>query len=390
MANRTGLVLAGAAARGAYEAGALSELLPALEARNQRPKVLVGTSAGALNAAFLASRAHLGLDVAAKELVDLWKETDRKGMFRFSMLSIPMLVGHELGLNARPSGFLDVGPLEATLNEAIGDWSAIRRNINDGHIDALAVAATATSSGRTVVFVEGGIRRRNGTYRLPESDHKKGIDYVTPYKGIGASHLMASSAVPMLFPPVEIAMSKKRSEWFVDGGLRLNTPIKPAIELGVNRVAIVATDPATHTEPSADEPTVVPDMDDLFLHLLQAALADPLVEDMWRLATINTLLQKPTARKRPIDYVFVGPQRRGELGAIAGQVANEHGLGKLRFLSWLFGRQGTQDQELLSYLLFHPAFFSEAIQRGATDAKHELRRLKAAGREWRTKPMRVS
>ncbi|MCP3976961.1 MAG: hypothetical protein GY720_20935 [bacterium] len=152
----------------------------------------------------------------------------------------------------------------------------------------------------------------------------------------------------------------------------------------------MATDPATHAAPVAAEPVGVPDMDDMFLHMLQAALADPLVEDMWRLATVNTLLDKPAAGKRSIEYLFVGPQRRGELGAIAGEVAAEHGLGALRLLSWLFGRQGAQDHELLSYLLFHHEFFKEAIELGANDAKRELKRLRSARREWRTKPMRIS
>jgi len=391
MKNCIGLVLAGAAARGAYEAGALSVLLPALEERGERPTVLVGTSAGALNAAFLASRAHLPADAAAKELLALWETVDRKGVFDWLPLAGMSLISQELGLTQRPSGLVDTAPLGETLDTAIGDWSRIARNIEDGHLDALAIVTTRASTGRTVVFVDGAICGSR-THPLPEPDDKKGIDYLAPVGGIGRAHVMASAAVPILFPAIEIAVAKNVSDWFVDGGLRLNTPIKPALELGVDRVAIVATDPATHAgEIAPAEAGKVPDVDDFLLHFLQAALVDPLVEDMWRLAGINTLVGhgKGVAGKRPIEYLFIGPRRRGALGELAGTVAKERGLGLLKPLSWLIGRQGSQDRELLSYLLFHPKFFERAIELGTEDAKREVRRLKGVGPGWRTDPMKV-
>jgi NTE family protein len=203
---------------------------------------------------------------------------------------------------------------------------------------------------------------------------------------------MASAAVPILFPAIEIEVGDGESDWFVDGGLRLNTPIKPALELGADRIAIVATDPATHSAEAAPAAAgKIPDLDDFLLHFLQAALVDPLVEDMWRLAGINTLVgqSKGVAGKRPIEYLFIGPRRRGALGELAGAVAKERGLGLLKPLSWLIGRQGNQDRELLSYLLFHPKFFDQAIELGAEDAKREVRRLKAAGPGWRTEPLKV-
>ena len=101
MQKPTGLVLAGAVARGAYEAGALSVLLPFLESHNERPTILVGTSAGAINAAFLASRADQSADAATRELIELWQGIKRKEVFDYSLFALPALVGQELGLVQR-------------------------------------------------------------------------------------------------------------------------------------------------------------------------------------------------------------------------------------------------------------------------------------------------
>ncbi len=383
MSKPVGLVMAGAAARGAYGAGALAELLPALEARGERPTVLVGTSAGALNAAFLAGRAHLPADAATKALVEMWMQVERGDVFAYSPLGLAGLVGQELGLSKKPRGLVDTSALRATLDDAMGDWSQIGRNVAEGHLDALAIVTTAASTGHTVVFVEGGKGRRSKK-ALPAPDDKKGIEYVAPRGGMAVEHVMASAAIPVLFPPIAVD-----GGWFVDGGLRLNTPIKPAVALGVDRVAVVATDPARHRRLEPGEPGVVPDMDDFLLHFLQAALGDPLIEDMWRLAGINTLLERGgKRRKRPIGYLFVGPRRRGELGRAAAEVVAGMGPGEFRALSWLLGRQGTQHEELLSYLLFDPAFFEAAIELGRADARREVAALARMEGGWRTEPMR--
>ena len=392
MSGRTGLVLAGAGARGAYEAGALSVLLPALEEEGQRPTVLVGTSAGALNAAFLAYRADRPADVATKELLDLWLRMSRKDVFSYSLPSVVQMALLEVGVGGRPRGVVDTSPLGETLDGAICDWAQIRDNVDNGHVDALAVVTTSASTGRTVVWVEGGVAEASGDRELPELDLKKGIEYRAPVEGIGVEHVLASAAIPIAFPPVEVATSIHTTDWFVDGGLRLNTPIKPAIKLGADHIAIVATDPATHATSLPVQPGQVPDTDDLVLHALQAVLTDQLIEDMWRLAGVNTLLGgDPPSDKSEIPYLFVGPSARGLLGHRAGEAAKLLGINTLRAWGWLLGRQGSQHEELLSYFLFDPAFFQAAAELGQQDAQVELdrRRREPAALSWRTEPIEV-
>lgn len=399
--TRVGLVLAGAVARGAYEAGALSVLLPELEARDERPTVLVGTSSGALNAAFLASRADEPARNATKGLLELWRSIERGSVYR---VRPPNLLGC---VNRGQNGVLDTSPLERTITEALGDRDRIAYNLDHGHLDALAVVATATATSRSTVFVEA----RNDL-PLPPRDDRKGIDYVRAPEGICPKHLMASAAVPLFFPPVDLGDCEPR--WFVDGGVRLNTPIKPAIRLGAERVVIVATNPACHLPSETPSGNGRPDWDDAVLQFMQAAIADPLIEDVYRLARINTLVLAnggaPDADKgggdegtatdqegiriededrliRPIPYLFVGPTARGVFGARAAEVVGRCGVSETKLISHALGSQGSQDKELLSYVLFDPSFASKAIELGQQDASKELHAVAEHGSNWRIRPI---
>ncbi|HEV2075605.1 MAG TPA: patatin-like phospholipase family protein, partial [Thermoleophilaceae bacterium] len=227
--GKVGLVLAGGGARGAYEAGVLSELLPELERRGERPQVIVGTSVGAINAAFLGSTAHLGAEQATAEWRERWLELAPERVVRPILRhqaprTVARYAGEVLGLpGVRLEALLDPEPLGRTLDRWV-DWPCLHRNVRARTVDAVAVAATSALRARSAVFVEG---RRKRDLRDSQA-----IDYVSARLDVDL--VMASAAIPTVFPAVWVEKPKAVRGWYFDGGTRLNTPIKPALDLGVD------------------------------------------------------------------------------------------------------------------------------------------------------------
>jgi NTE family protein len=158
--DRVALVLAGGGARGAYEAGALSMLLPVLEQRGERPRIMIGTSVGALNVAFLAANAHLpGSELIADALgiweSVRWSEVARHLIAGGSLLRLGRYGGEVLGLpGLRLESLLDPEPLRVTLRERV-DFDQLEANVKGGRLDAAGVVATSALTGRSVVFHRG-------------------------------------------------------------------------------------------------------------------------------------------------------------------------------------------------------------------------------------------
>jgi NTE family protein len=231
-----GVILAGGGARGAYEVGVLSVLLPWLEKQHgQRPDVIVGTSVGALNASFLAAHANEPTEQVVEEGCDAWRK------IRYRDVLEPLLSIRELAVVGRlaisiarrgiaPYSLLDPTPLATTLPRLV-KFDEIRKNVADAEVGlrSCAVVATAAHTNRSVVFYDGGPD--------PASDTRRGIDYEpTPIK---EEHVRASAAIPLAFPAVHVAEPALAQGWYFDGGTRLNTPIKPALKLGARRVIVI-------------------------------------------------------------------------------------------------------------------------------------------------------
>jgi NTE family protein len=278
---KVALVLAGGGARGAYELGVLSVLLPLLEKRGERPDIVVGTSVGALNATFLAATADRPVDEVVARGCGVWQEVRYKDVLR--SLVGPEELAHALRSLAdfvgipgvRSWSLLDPAPLAATLKRTI-PFARIRRNVAVGALSAAAVVTTSAATGRSVVFHDGGGR--------PKRDRRRGIDYVGTR--LDVEHVRASAAIPSIFPAVRVGVPARARGWYFDGGTHLNTPIKPALALGADRVIVIALN-SLGAEPRGRGRPPRPDTYDGASELLQTVLVDPLVHDVHTLTTVN-------------------------------------------------------------------------------------------------------
>jgi NTE family protein len=404
--KRIGSVLSGGGARGAYEAGAISVLGPALEARGERPTLYVGTSVGAINAAYMASSRHLGAQEQAAGLLDRWRQATKGQVIRPILLQqLPLTAlryaGELLSLpGVRLPSLLDPRPLQDSLKRWMS-WEELHRNVAEGHVDAVAVVATAARSGRTVVFVES---------QAEISAHNShAVEYVAAR--LADEHVRASAAIPILFPPVRIEAPADARGWYVDGGTRLNTPIKPALDLGSDRLVVIGTEAVTEpaSEPGLHD-SEPPDFGDGALHALHGTLVDPLGEDMRMLGNVNEFFaggeEAPAAAryreargKRPyrrVPYIFVAPSRRGIIGDIASEVFHSRygGLKGLRspdfpLLNRLLGGDSPAHGELLSYLLFDAEFIEALIDLGRTDTARWLETPPGPDEPWQLNPLDV-
>ena len=373
MAEPIALVLAGGGARGAYEIGALSVILPALP-EDERPNLILGTSVGALNGAYLAATLPDGVEAALEDgraiwegirwgdvlATPSWRDFERllRGAVNFTGL-----------LSTHVPALLDATPLRATLERAI-PFDRIEHNVAAGTIHAAAVVATSALTGRSVVFHCGGTPDE-------QRDDKRAIDYVETT--IAEQHVRASAAIPAVFPAVEIE-GGPAAGWYFDGGARLNAPIKPALSLGAERVIVIGLNSIA---PAGDDAIAGPVRPDLFAgaaQIVDALLADPLVEDVQTLVTINALLDEGADpdRHRQVPYIFVAPPQRDTIGQIAREVFRKHYSGLLQaprspqvaFIGRLFDASSDAlHGELLSYLFFAPEFARALMERGRADAE---------------------
>jgi NTE family protein len=282
-------------------------------------------------------------------------------------------------------------PLRQTLSRLV-DFDQLGENVREQRI-ALGVVAAPAYGSRSVVFHQGGIPRHR-------EDPLRGIEYVATTE-LGPEHILASSAIPALFPAVRITTPEPAAGWYYDGGSRLNTPIKPALWLGAERVIVIALNSVAPSRTAA--PNGQPDFYVGAAHLLHAALGDPLAQDIRTLANTNALIgaglpatngrsrdRRPVARQQqpgglhepvqPVPYIFIAPEDPAAIGEIATRVYRKH-YGRpwkagARDL-WLLGKildagADAMHGELLSYLFFANEFAEALIQLGQADAQRWL------------------
>lgn len=230
---RIAIVLPGGGARGAYEAGALSLLLPELQARGERPTIVCGTSVGAINAAMYGSLADRTAEEIASVVLGRWRSMRKGDVIRPIVgLGLPVTALRFIGElfevpGVRLASLMDPSPLARSLEQWI-HWPDLHRNVRHGLMDAVCIIATALTRGGPVAFVEA----HEGT-DVPRSATRDDLYYEPT--ALSGQHVRASAAIPMLFPPVEVTEPEAAADFYIDGGTRLNSPLAPALALAPRR-----------------------------------------------------------------------------------------------------------------------------------------------------------
>ena len=374
MEDRAGLILTGGGARAAYQVGVLKAIAEFLPRRARCPfAIICGTSAGALNAATLAVNAG-NFSMGVQYLVNTWKNfhanqiyrTDVIGVFNNSMLWIAGVILNIFGINKLTKvSLLDNSPLVKLLKEIL-PCEKIQESIDAGLLHALAITASGYGSGQSVTFYQGVKQlvpwRRKGRIGIPAQ--------------IEIKHLLASSALPFIFPATLI-----NREYFGDGSMRQTAPISPALHLGATRVLIIGVSMNGNDEHSNRAGIgEYPSLASIAGHSLNSIFLDSMEADLERLKKINDLVaimpeeMRERAEIRHVDALTILPSQPIE--KIAERHASELPW-TIRLLLRLIGTMHQRGGTLLSYLMSEKNFCRALIDLGYQDAMNRREEIMA-------------
>lgn len=370
-----GILLPGGGARSAYQAGVIRYIAEAFP--EAYFPIQTGVSAGAINAAHLGN--HTGtFKEAAQHVVDAWTGRELDDIIvvesRLSLLW-DLFWDARVAPPAEPTsadvrsthGLLDTTPLSETLHDHLdepdGTLSGVRPNLADGRLQALAVMTTDYATGQTVTWVQG-----------EGFDAWERPDRIGQHTQLTVEHVMASAALPLVFPAVRI-----NDSWYGDGGIRLSAPLAPAVHLGADKILAISTQ---YSRSRAESEEMVlkdyPPTSQIVGVLMNSIFLDSLPQDAHTMHRINMLVEELPPRKRhgmrPLELLQIRPSV--DLDALAHDFKDQV-PGPIQMLTSGLGTRERESPDWLSVLLFHPGYIEQLLEIGYGDAQDKHDQLEA-------------